>query len=64
MDEPISQQDEPEKRTVTPAEVWDQLSPDVRTRVLSLLARMTYKYVLTEYGSLFEVSEKDTTAEV
>jgi len=38
--------------TIEPAEVWEQLSPDVQARVCSLLARMAYKYALAQRGSL------------
>lgn len=57
MNEPISPQDESEERTVIPAEVWDQLSPDVQARVESLLRRMAYKYALTQRGWLSEETE-------
>jgi len=54
MDEPNSQQEEPGERTVTPAEVWEQLSPDVQERACRLLRRMAYKYALKQCGSLSE----------
>jgi predicted FMN-binding regulatory protein PaiB len=57
MDEPNSQQEEPEERTVTPAEVWEQLSPDIQARVCSLFARMAYKYALSQNGLLPEEME-------
>jgi len=57
MDKPISPQDEPEERTVAPAEVWDQLSPEVQARAISILSRMAYKYVLAQRGSLSEETE-------
>ena len=47
MDEPTPTQEQPDERTVTPAEVWEQLSPDVQARVMSLLGRMAYKYMLS-----------------
>lgn len=57
MDEPNSQQEEPGERTVTPAEVWEQLSPDIQARVVSLLSRMAYKYALSQRGLLPEETE-------
>jgi hypothetical protein len=57
MDEPVSQQEETEERTVTPADVWEQLSPDVQERACSLLRRMAYKYALAQRGSLSEETE-------
>lgn len=51
MDEPVPQQGRTEEQTVTPAEVWDQLSPDVQARVVSLLGRMAYKYALAQLRS-------------
>jgi hypothetical protein len=60
MDKPDLQQKRPEERTVTPAEVWEKLSPDVQARVVSLLGKMAYKYVLARCGSLLKgVEEKD-----
>ena len=47
MDNPVSQQEETKEQTVTPSEVWDRLSPEVRERVMSLLGRMAYKYLLS-----------------
>ena len=54
MDEPTPEQERPDERTVTPADVWEQLSPDIQTRVISLLARMAYKYALAQQGLLPE----------
>lgn len=51
MDEPEPQQERPERITVAPAEVWEQLSPEVKERVLSLLRRMAYKYALAQSAS-------------
>lgn len=45
--EPV-EQEEPEKPKVTPDEVWHLLSHEVKARVKSLLARMAYKYALTQ----------------
>ena len=57
MDEPVKQ-DEPEERTVTPVEVWDQLSPEVQARVISLLVRMAYKYALAQRKASQEETEE------
>ena len=46
MEDP-KQQEDSEERAVTPAEVWEQLSPDIQARVVNLLGRMAYKYVLS-----------------
>jgi hypothetical protein len=54
MDDPDSQQEEPERHVITSSQVWEQLSPDVRTRVLNLLARLAYKWLLAEQESLSE----------
>lgn len=54
MEEP-KQQEDSEERAVKPAEVWEQLSPDVQARVVRLLGRMAYKYVL----SSLQQSSKD-----
>lgn len=47
----------PEERSIAPSEVWEQLSPDVQSRVCSLLARMIYKCALAQYESLSEETE-------
>jgi hypothetical protein len=56
MEDP-QQQEDSEERAVTPAEVWEQLSPDVQERVCSLFARMAYKYALAQSESLPEGAE-------
>lgn len=56
MEDP-KQQEDSEERAVTPAEVWEQLSPDVQERVCSLFARMAYKYALSQIGLLPEETE-------
>lgn len=57
MDHPEAERERPEEQTVTPSEVWEQLSPDIQARVCSLLARMAYKYALAQSGSLPEAAE-------
>ena len=52
------QQENSEERAVAPAEVWEQLSPDIQARVCSLLARMAYKYALAQRGSRPEEGEE------
>jgi len=64
MDELVLRQDELEERTVTPAEVWNQLSPEIQARVVGLLAEMAYKYVLTQGGLLHEGAGHDVNTEV
>jgi hypothetical protein len=61
MDEPLPQQEQPDeqKQTVTPAEVWEQLSPDLQERIVSLLGRMAYKYALAQCGSISEGTEAE-----
>jgi hypothetical protein len=54
MDEPAPQQEETQEKTVTPSEVWEQLSPDLQVRVRRLLARMAYEYALAQRASLSE----------
>lgn len=54
------QQEDSEERAVKPAEVWEQLSPDIQARVCSLLARMAYKYVLAQRRSLSEEAEVES----
>lgn len=54
MDEPAPQQEETQEQTVTPSEVWEQLSPDLQARITRLLARMAYKYALAQRASLPE----------
>jgi hypothetical protein len=61
MDEPARQED-PEEKTVTPAEVWDQLSPDVQERAISLLVRMAYKYALLQRKPVQD--ETEVTGEI
>lgn len=51
------QHEDSEERAVTPAEIWEQLSPDVQARVCNLLARMAYKYALAQSGSLPDGTE-------
>jgi hypothetical protein len=58
MDEPTPAQEQPEEQTVTPAEVWEQLSPDIQTRVVSLIAKMAYKHVMAQRELISEKSEK------
>lgn len=64
MDEPISQQEEPDERQETPPQIWEQLCPDIQSRVLSLLAEMAYKYVLAQRRSLPKVLKQDVRTEV
>lgn len=59
-DEPV--QEESEEPTVTPSEVWEQLSPDVQARIISLLTRMAYKYALTQQKLLQD--ETEATGEI
>jgi hypothetical protein len=54
MDEPTSQKERPDEQIVSPSEVWDQLSPDIQSRVSGLLAKMAYKYVLAQRGLISE----------
>ena len=51
MDEPTLEQEETQEQTVTPPEVWEQLSPDLQRRITRLLARMAYKYALAQRRS-------------
>jgi hypothetical protein len=34
-----------EEQNMTPSEVWSQLDPELRARVVGLLARMAYKHL-------------------
>jgi hypothetical protein len=54
MDQPVEPGEEPEEREVSPSEVWEQLSPDLQARITRLLARMAYKYALSQRESLPE----------
>ena len=54
MNDPNSQQEEPKRQIVTSSQVWEQLSPDVRARVLNLLARLAYKCLLAKQEPLSE----------
>jgi hypothetical protein len=47
MDHPRTQQERAEEKSVTPSEVWEQLSPESQERITCLLGRMAYKYVLS-----------------
>jgi hypothetical protein len=60
MDEPKEEQEQPQERTVTPAEVWEVLPPDIQARVVSLIARMACKHVLAQYKLLSEEPERGT----
>jgi hypothetical protein len=60
MNEPAEQQDEPNEQTVTPAEVWKGLSPEVQARVVSLFTRMAYKYALAQCGLLADDREVES----
>jgi hypothetical protein len=51
MDHPETERERPEEQIVTPSEVWEQLSPDVQARVCRLLARMAYKYAMSQRRS-------------
>ena len=58
----LKQQEDSEERAVAPAEVWERLSPDVQTRVVSLLGKMAFRYALARCASLSErVEESDET---
>ena len=62
MDQPVEPGEEPEEREVSPSEVWEQLSPDLQARITSLLARMAYKYALTQRMSV--PGEKEAGGEI
>lgn len=54
MDEPLSQQERAEERTSTPANVWAQLDPSTRARVLELFAHSAYNFVAAQYEAAEE----------
>jgi hypothetical protein len=47
-----------ERDSSPPSEIWSQLDLDTRATVISLLARMAYKYV-TAQGELSDCVEQD-----
>lgn len=59
MDDSSSQQEQTEDQAVTPAEIWEQLSLDTQTRVVTLLAKMAYKCFLVHHGLLSNKTEKE-----
>jgi hypothetical protein len=54
MDEPLSQPVRAEERTTTPADVWAQLDPNTRARVLELFAHSAYNFVAAQYEAAEE----------
>ena len=59
MDQPVGRAEEPEEREVSPSEVWEQLSPDLQARIVSLLAKMAYKCALAQHRTSSEKRGKD-----
>ena len=62
----------PEEQNMTPSEVWSQLDPERRARVVSQLARMAYKHLTArpedfgsaEDGAASSSPDRTNTAEV
>jgi hypothetical protein len=48
MDEPVSQQEDSEDCTITPAGVWERLDQVTRARVIELFARSAYNFVIAQ----------------
>jgi hypothetical protein len=54
MDEPVSQQEDLEDCTVTPAGVWECLDQVTRARVIELFARSAYDFVIAQREVIVE----------
>ena len=54
MDEPVSQQEKPSEQTNSPADVWEQLDPSTRARVIELFAHSAYSFVIAHLEAAIE----------